>query len=151
MDKEFVPYMFAVKLRNCGFDELCFSFYYPNGDGHRLNQDCGVVSFKWNKNIFKTTNSPYVPAPLYQQAFRFIRKKYGLFCDIVPNADDAGDNFEFKHTGKFSGAIEDIEIDKVHLDTDTICLIPTSNSYEDAELNALIKLFKIIDGNIEKP
>lgn len=62
MQKEFVPYELAVKLKELGFDEECLSYY--------LNKQ---LSF-----VYKTFYGEVVEAPLYQQAFRWFREKYML-------------------------------------------------------------------------
>ena len=64
MTKEFVPYELAVKLKELGFDEPCFMYWYKANNGYVLVDE-------------KTqTFQQYVLAPLYQQAFRWFREKY---------------------------------------------------------------------------
>ena len=110
MEKEFVPYKQALELKELGFDEPCMKMEYhhknPHIDWHVPNElDC--------------------PIPLYQQAFRWFRKKYGLvgwvygkrvyrYCIESPIPTDGQLNFSpFK-------------------------------SYEDAELACLQKLIEIV-------
>ncbi len=74
MEKEFVPYEQALELKELGFDEPCFGFYYTlNGrdwkfvektEYHRLDDEMNIGG--------KFT----ISAPLYQQAFRWFRKRY---------------------------------------------------------------------------
>lgn len=75
MEKEFITYDLAVKLRDLGFDEECFA------------------------SIDKFSNFPYIPSkggryknsnkygvlacPLWQQAFDWFREKYNLFSTIA--------------------------------------------------------------------
>jgi hypothetical protein len=66
MEKEFVPYDRALKLKQLGFDEPCFGIY--------------TVS---NKKLFIVTPSKdesfgYLNTPTFSQAFRFFREKYDL-------------------------------------------------------------------------
>ena len=70
----FVPYDESLELKNLGFDEPCFGFYYTlNGrdwkfvektEYHRLDDEMNIGG--------KFT----ISAPLYQQAFRWFRKRY---------------------------------------------------------------------------
>jgi hypothetical protein len=78
MEKEFIPYTLALALKKLGFDEPFNpfdTFYYRNGYLCEANKNA-VESF----NNF---NDEVVLAPLYQQAFRWFREKYGLFIGIV--------------------------------------------------------------------
>jgi hypothetical protein len=71
MEKEFVPYEQALPLKELGFDEPCFG-YFPN---------CNVLIQKICKNTDFVT---YTPAPLYQQAFRWLREKYNIHYAMKP-------------------------------------------------------------------
>jgi dTDP-D-glucose 4,6-dehydratase len=59
MEKEFVPYGLAVKLKALGFDEPCLK-----------NWDYGL--------LIVCDYATHLKAPLYQQAFRWFREKYNL-------------------------------------------------------------------------
>ena len=67
MEKEFVTYELAVKLKALGFDEECLSYYF--------NKQLSFGS--------KTSYGEVVEAPLYQQAFRWFREKYNLHFPIA--------------------------------------------------------------------
>ena len=67
MEKEFVTYELAVKLKALGFDEECLSYYF--------NKQLSFGS--------KTSYGEVVEAPLYQQAFRWFREKYELYSTIM--------------------------------------------------------------------
>ena len=69
MEKEFVPYELAVKLKALGFDEPCFGMYCK-GRFHRLYP-----------NSYKDVPEDFyreVDAPTFSQAFRWFREKYGV-------------------------------------------------------------------------
>lgn len=67
MEKEFVPYDIALAMKELGFDEPCFGRYW-NGDLRIVQVDNQVL------------NPTHVClAPLYQQAFRWLREKYNLW------------------------------------------------------------------------
>jgi hypothetical protein len=67
MEKEFVPYELAVKLKELGFDESCFGFYYDDGE---LKIKEGNIS-----------RLGYINAPTFSQAFRWFREKHNY--DVV--------------------------------------------------------------------
>jgi hypothetical protein len=68
MEKEFVPYELALRMKQLGFDKTCFGFYdlWDNSKAIGGNYPCDG------------TNS----APLYQQAFRWFREKYEFTYSI---------------------------------------------------------------------
>jgi hypothetical protein len=63
MEKEFVPYELAVKLKTLGFDEPCLGRYY--------NEEFEFDPSAWNSLDVEHITS----APLFQQAFRWFREK----------------------------------------------------------------------------
>ena len=65
MEKEFVPYELALRLKALGFDEPCFG-YYTSPDGLTLEQPAG-------------RNGEFVYfAPTFSQAFRWFRENHGV-------------------------------------------------------------------------
>ena len=66
MKNEFIPYEEALALKELGFDEPCFGFWSKI---HGLF--ITTTSGKLNENAGEAL------APLYQQAFRWFREKYG--------------------------------------------------------------------------
>ncbi len=73
MNSEFIPYEQALTLKELGFDEPCLAF--RDFDYHMEIGDITKNS-SWSSEI--------VSIPLYQQAFRWLRKEYGLVHDIKP-------------------------------------------------------------------
>ena len=71
MEKEFVPYELAVKLKELGFDEPCFGRY---GEIDNLE----FRFFKEPKSFNYGLTSKTCLAPTFSQAFRFFREKYKL-------------------------------------------------------------------------
>ncbi len=125
MSKEFIPYEEALTLKELGFDEPCFGYYYLNS---RFIEDKITQQ--------SVTN---IPAPLYQQAFRWFREKYGLFKQDYM--------FERKVQG-YSFIIYDIIN---HMNLYDFCYNNDGeltgyglNSYEEAELACLRKLIEIV-------
>lgn len=86
MNKEFVPYELAIDLKTLWFDDPCICGYDNEG---RLrsklahSNDTGV-RIDWDKH------DTHVPAPLWQQAFEWLRKKYHIHVEIVTGAGTNG-------------------------------------------------------------
>jgi hypothetical protein len=121
MTKEFIPYEQALALKELGFDEPCFGYY--NIDPQLKNPAFNMV--KPFEHIW------CLPAPLYQQAFRWFREKYGLYYLIKVFKDDYGE------------LIFDYVILEDSSDTESYDDEPYT-TYEEAELACLNKLIKIV-------
>jgi hypothetical protein len=76
MESLFCPYEQALSLKELGFDEPCFGCY-----DEKAVFGLTVMSIKqyYTNSKEDTWNCA---APLYQQAFRWFRKKYGLYFSI---------------------------------------------------------------------
>jgi hypothetical protein len=121
MNKEFVPYAEALVLKELGFDEQCFGFYISPKSYRRFISDTGNNSDL--KNMFGDESQTTPTAPLYQQAFRWFREKYGLYDIISKN----GYMIEGEINGDF------LRITKFSL-----------KSHEEAELDCLRKLIELV-------
>ena len=77
MDKDFVNYEIALALKELGFDEPCYRFYYGDKLGLALNLEQGDTNTKLQK-----LHPNYVAVPLKQQVFRWFREKYELFSFV---------------------------------------------------------------------
>ena len=62
MNNNFTPHEEALELKELGFNEKCFGYYV----GNKL-----ITSID---EIFNSTDILIIPAPLYQQAFKFLRE-----------------------------------------------------------------------------
>ena len=128
IENEFIPYDQALELKELGCDEPCFAFYGLSRDDYKTIR----------LSIFQNLKTDYLSdvhhldvtcdAPLYQQAFRFFREKYML----------SGEIYIFKNIWNFD--IEDINNSMQLYTSDIICY----NSYEEAELECLVKLIDIV-------
>jgi hypothetical protein len=122
MKKEFVPYEIALALKELGFDEPCFYYY-------NLDKKLFQVYNKYKINdTFKNSQDDHnimLSAPLYQQAFRWFREKYGLYYKIHGYSDNTSFVFDIAD-GDFETYYDEC---------------PT---YEEAELACLIKLIEIV-------
>ena len=72
LDSQFVPYDLSLKLKELGFNEECFGFY-----DDKYNKDNGLYL---NSILNADGRYIYTKAPLWQQAFNFIREKYDIQC-----------------------------------------------------------------------
>jgi len=70
MKNEFIPYEQALELKWLGFKDDCLDKYHPKYK--ELASDIST----WSVRHFP--ESLMIPAPLYQQAFRWFREKHGL-------------------------------------------------------------------------
>jgi hypothetical protein len=117
MEKEFVPYELALDLKELGFDEPCFAWTLPEQENFIISP-CEKYGDRYDKMI---------QIPLYQQAFRFIREKYGYDVSIKKK--------------KFE--IEKLEI-YGESDPDYYFIDFPFDSYEESELECLKKLIEIV-------
>jgi hypothetical protein len=73
MNKEFVSYEIALKLKELGFDEPCLTYYYELTSNLRTH--IGVdIGNAWTYTGTKKLG--FTLAPLYQQVFKWFRKQY---------------------------------------------------------------------------
>ena len=134
MEKEFIPYVHALALKELGFDEPCFGFYYPNGKLIQIH----TIGFPDDKK-------DCILAPLYQQAFRWFREKYGLYYYILPEFYKNGINFNWQILWYLPK--EEWTIHRIYNGT---MLYGDNGEYptqEKAELACLRKLIEIVKKN----
>jgi hypothetical protein len=120
MESNFVPYQIAVDMKSIGFDELCFGWYAHNGVYNGYSMKNSTMD---ELNMIKNSCS----APLYQQCWRWFREKYNLNSFII---DSKSYNWYFD--------INDMIKD------DVISEVLYFKTYEEAELECLVKLISIV-------
>jgi len=129
MEKEFVSYEIALKLKELGFDEPCFT-YYHNING---NIRTGIVVSIHNAWTYAGTKKIETTlAPLYQQAFKWIRKKHNIDISINTIYSKYNENTIKQYSGV---------IDNKTMYTN----VGFYETYEEAELAGLQKMIKIIE------
>jgi len=131
MEKEFIPYEQALALKELGFDEPCLAQYRKYDVGEATLD----IGFSKNEIISKFDNLVlFCSTPLYQQAFRWFREKYNLFCEIqidrTTEPKFCFDIFQYEHFGNY----EKIEVKEWYL----------YRTQEEVELECLKKLIEII-------
>ena len=134
MEKEFIPYEQALALKELGFDEPCFGYYF-------------------NKQLSfgaRTSYGEVVEAPLYQQAFRWFRENFGILVIIdMQKSSGYGLNSAFFHTIKVPTnqiqfkIITNVHDSKEELFEDWISK-KAHKTYEEAELECLKKLIEMV-------
>ncbi len=132
MEKEFVPYELAVKLKTLGFDEPCLAYYQKSaviGDDTILPIQIRDQVSNFNDDEYSKLGVPFWSAPTFSQAFRWFGEKYNLYHTI----DKQGYwFFEIKKDEGFG-------------DLTTVIVAYGYNSDEEAELACLDKLIEIVE------
>lgn len=136
LEKDFVPYPLALRLKAIGFDKPCIAWYNEDGKFMVLGQE--------NTDFFHTTfpHPSITQAPTFSQAFRWFREKYEIFGVITSEKDDNYYNTEF-----FGYSVYKTKVNaplSIGLD------LKENASYEEAELTCLDKLIKIVESKVKK-
>lgn len=127
MEKEFVSYEIALALKELGFDEPCFTYYYDISGELRKNISVDIHNgWTYFPNLKLITL-----APTFSQAFRFFRERHGLYG--LYTMGDYENNFYWQIWRN---------------DYITKTYITASNyvfeKYEEAEQACLLKLIEIV-------
>ena len=147
MEKEFVTYQLALRMKALGFDEPCFVFWTNTpcliheyfllsgtrtGDNIQLCVTDGIHGYSPNSISFKQDflTEGEVLAPTFSQAFRFFRENHGLIYFI--GDDFGGWSYSVSKNSKPQGSISQV-----------------FNTYEEAELACLTKLIEIVESKSE--
>jgi hypothetical protein len=132
MEKEFVPYELALRMKQLGFDEPCFGFYDDIDDHHPL-------SFIRIEGLSEKLKSSITLAPTWQQTFRWFRDEYKLFHEVFIDCEPRAD-VPLEEDLMFSFTIHCVREDKF--------IVGSRNIYktqEEAELACLEKLIEIVE------
>ena len=122
MEKEFVPYEQALELKELGFNEPCLGYW--NIDPYLPKPTLNMVrpfDHEW-----------CVPAPLYQQAFKFFREKYGCSHNITKTIG-----------GEYIPYVNGYELNLDDNCEEVVGFKWIYKTYEEAELACLKKLIEI--------
>jgi hypothetical protein len=126
MNNEFVPLEEALALKELGFDQDCFVIYFN-----------GTSQLKAQQRFLYETD---VRAPLYQQAFRWLREEYGLDSyvkHLYKSTVKVGYFFCIDKTDGIEFHSMQGTLDSGYFDT-----------YEEAELACLRKLIELANESI---
>jgi hypothetical protein len=127
MEKEFIPYEQALALKELGFESP-----YPIGGyqgGKVFYYEKGELYYDSRPMYSSDAHSGQILAPLYQQAFRWFREKYGYDVTIKKCTPS-----EYK-----------FEIEQLFVEGNNYYFIDFSfDTYEEAEVACLRKLIEIV-------
>ena len=129
MESLFCPYELALELKELGFDEKCIGLWqskYNSVPYLNINSVENIDTLLSGK-IHNEDVNYIVKSPLWQQAFRFFREKYGLHYIICKNIQMDGYGYR-----------EVILIPYMEENENTIF-----KTYEEAEVECLVKLIEI--------
>ena len=122
MEKEFVTYEQALELKELGFNEPCFGWWFV---------DEKMLFIEKSK---KSTSDNILQAPLKQQVFRWFRDNHNLFGCI---------DLQSSNPSHWYIRVDDIiENDFVYHSEDYRIKYKTYEEAEDACINKLIELVK---------
>ena len=123
MEKEFVQYTEALILKEIGFDEPCFGYYY--------NKELSFGA--------RTSYGEVIEAPTFSQAFRWFREKHNLMFQIFYLRNGNHASIIHKTTPEYMDLVDQVTPSSGCFDEIVDCY-----SYEEAELACLRKLIKIV-------
>jgi len=134
MNKEFVNYNQALKLKELGFDEPCFGFYQLEyGEIRPImvddNEQYRLTGYRTCKN--SEIPKHYTSAPTFSQAFRWFREKYGMIFTLIAST-------YYYPSVSFINTDGNSEIELGEFET-----------YEEAEIACLEKLIEIVESKSE--
>jgi len=132
MEKEFVPYELALRLKKLGFDEPCFSWHASKTHG-----------LAYGKVIKSDLIQDAVLAPTFSQAFRWFSDKHNLHGELY-TVDMGAIEYCFQIRDLYS---ENYIYDNFMGAGDSYS--GTFDSFEESELECLKKLIKIIENKIQ--
>jgi hypothetical protein len=121
MNKEFVPYEQALTLKELGFDEPCFKVY-------------DTMGYIQDQQTMINLGLDWYSAPLYQQAFNWLRKKYDIDHIIYPHVEC----FKRSYLANIY-----IGLEQKNMKNENMVSI-RFYTYEEAELACLKKLIEIV-------
>ena len=143
----FIPYEFALEMKQLGFDELCFSMWtkglseFEYGDmmlpriyssGFRLDDTQSCKGYVNNHN-----NGFGISAPLYSQCFDWFRKEHNLICWIASKTVEGGNTVYIPNGRTIPDTIKNNLV---------VDIIPyySAKTYEEAQLACLTKLIELV-------
>ena len=128
MNNEFVSYEIALKLKELGFDEPCFTYYYNISGNIRTGIEVHIHNawtYAGTKKLATTL------APLYQQVFKWLRNKY----DIDFSINTIYSKYNENTSKKYSGVIDNKTV---------FTNVGFYDTYEEAQKECILNLISII-------
>lgn len=128
MTREFIPYEQALSLKELGFDEPCLGWYVSESYG-----------LEYGKVIQSDLLRDAVIAPTFHQAFRWFREKHNLMFQIFYLCNGNYAVPIHRTTPEYMDLVDQVNPSSGCVDEVVDCY-----SYEEAELECLIKLIEIV-------
>lgn len=135
MNKQFVTYEIALKLKELGFNNTSklfdYQFFYRNGDNFVMGNDGAL-------NIWNYYGDNLILAPLWQQVIDWFRNRYNLLIDS-PKLD-------VWNIGKWSVKITSIDKSIVleeHVGQPYWRIYRCFRTYEEAREQAILKAIEL--------
>jgi hypothetical protein len=119
VNKDFTQYTEALDLKELGFDEPCFGYWYTE------QEEFKKIDIQLSSIGFLEGEPDYILAPTYSQAFRWFREKHNLFGQVNIHT-----YFIYKISNGDFKMVK--EYDKLF------------ETYEESELACLVALIKIV-------
>jgi hypothetical protein len=132
MEKEFIPYELALRMKQLHFDEPCFGYYETVDKNLVINFNNFPLSEEQQKRaglyLINNSNSSIpqwaVSAPTFSQAFRWFRKEYPDLDFGVAKIHNGTNNYHY------------------HINLEWVFF---EGIYEEAELQCLTKLIEGVE------
>ena len=130
MTSDFIPYEQALVLKELGFDEPCIAFFNTKSDESLCFVDLfGFYVEKTLEDFHINSDESKTSAPTFSQAFKFFREKYKFNAFIRGKVFDG-----------YTYAIDGLGILAYKFEVGGV----SKTSYEQVELDCLIKLIEIV-------
>jgi hypothetical protein len=143
MGLDFVPYKLALRLKGIGFDWPCYKYTFTGDTGNNYDHYLEVKpsdSKDWNGK-----SDLCISHPTFSQAFRWIRKNYNIFPEILTDCTTYP-KFCYTYT-RFFGNPNDLASEEWGWENNIGQYSLLYKSYEEAEFACLETLIGIIENN----
>jgi hypothetical protein len=139
LEKEFLPYELALKMKAIGFNEPCVYYVDKNNNSY-------IYNFQTHPDEFiEWCGVNVIPTPTFSQAFRWFRKKYDWQTSIIPTRDQHRFEVGYNYWIWNSKNGEEYHTEP----KDRPCGDWIFKTNEEAELACLDKLLEIIENKSE--
>jgi len=133
MENEFVPYQPSLDMKELGFDEDCV--YYVDKDNNSY-----IYNFQTHPDEFiEGCGVSVIPTPTFSQAFRWFREKHNLMFQIFYLRNGNYAVLIHRTTPEYMDLVDQVRPSSGCVDEVVDCY-----SYEEAELDCLLKLIEIV-------
>jgi hypothetical protein len=113
MEKEFVTYELALRMKQLGFDETCCGYY------DHIIKELDIISSEVCERLCK--HDTHIKAPTFSQAFRWFRDNHGLKSWVQQQEIDTF-IYEIRPHVLSDYKEGEIYVYDTHEETETVCL-----------------------------